>query len=157
MCLTIVISLSVVLITGGADQKSYQKSEIYNPVTKESCSLPQFPAPRGLHSQNGELCCGGGYSDPASANTCVKWNPASGTWKQSHTLRENRTAHVSWAASSGVYLLGGSSSAKRTSEKVNEDGSVEESFSLKYNTGYKSPFKLYTMIYTLSQLLLCHP
>ena len=75
--------------------------------------------------------------------TCVKWNPASGTWKQSHKLREKRLGHVSWATSSGVYLLGGSSSAKRTSEKVNEDGSVEESFSLKYDARYKSLFDLH--------------
>ena len=126
------LSLSVVLITGGADQKS---SEIYNPVTKESCSLPQFPYARGAHSQDGGLTCGGTYSTPARAKTCVKWNPASGTWTQSHTLREARAGHVSWATVSGVYLLGGyGSNSIRTSEKVNKDGSVEEGFNLKYDT-----------------------
>ena len=126
--------MSVVLITGGADGDDRKSSEIYNPLTKTSCSLPQLPDARGGHSQNAGLTCGGGYKAPASANTCVKWNPASGTWKKSHTLKEGRIGHVSWAAESGVYLLGGNSAnTRRTSEKVNKDGSVEDSFSLKYD------------------------
>ena len=131
--LTIFIFLDdVVLITGGALMKS---SEIYNPLTKASCSLPEFSVTRGAHGQNAGLTCGGGYkAGPASANTCVRWNPASGTWKKSHTLKEGRTGHVSWETPSGVYLLGGNiANTKRTSEKVNNDGSVEDSFSLKYD------------------------
>ena len=50
-----------------------------------------------------------------------------------HTLRKGRYAHVSWATASGVYLIGGSYS-KRTSEKEKLDGSVEEGFSLKYDS-----------------------
>ena len=126
--------MSVVLITGGADGDDRFSSEIYNPLTKTSCSLAQLPEARGGHSQNTGLICGGGYEAPASETTCVKWNPASGTWKQSHTLKEGRNGHVSWATASGVYLLGGNNAnTKRTSVKVNNDGSVEDSFSLKYD------------------------
>ena len=42
-----------------------------------------------------------------------------------------RYDHVSWATGSGVYLMGGYS-GPRTSEKVKEDGSVEDGFVLKY-------------------------
>ena len=117
-------SFSVVLITGGSDRKS---SEIYNPVTKASCSLPQFAEVRAGHTQDGELACGGGVSN------CVKWSPDSGTWNQSHTLREARVAHLSWATTSGLYLLGGYNT-RLTSEKINVDSSVVQSFNLKYET-----------------------
>ena len=59
----------------------------------------------------------------------------SGTWNQSNTLREARINHVSWETASGVYLMGGYDTAvRRTSVKVNIDGSVVESFNLKYDT-----------------------
>ena len=119
------------MITGGYNNGLLKSAEIYNPVTKTSCSLPQLPEARRFHSEDGGLACGG-YST-ATQTSCVKWSPASGTWTQSHTLRQNRYAHVSWVTASGVYLIGGTSS-KMTSEKVKLDGSVEEGFSLKYDT-----------------------
>ena len=129
--------LSVVLITGGYNGGFLRSAEIFNPVTKTRCSLPQLPEGRNHHSEDGGLACGGGSA--ATQTTCVKWSPASGTWTKSHTLRQNRSAHVSWATASGVYLIGGSFS-KRTSEKVKLDGSVEEGFSLKYDTRLHSEF-----------------
>merc|ERR1711971_202316 len=121
----------VVLITGGANGGELKSAEIFNPVTKTSCSLPEIPVARWHHSQDGGLACGGRSDN--TRKTCVKWSPASGTWTQSHTLSQKRRDHVSWATASGVYLIGGGSSP-RTSEKVKLDGSVEEGFSLKYNT-----------------------
>ena len=79
------------------------------------------------HSQEGGLACGGGKK-PEQV-TCEKWDPASGTWNQSHTLKERRSTHVSWATASGVYLIGGWGSWL-TSEKVKYDGSVEQGFLL---------------------------
>ena len=109
-----------------------KSSEIYLPATKERCPLPQFSEERLGHSQDGALTCGGKYT-----KTCVTWNPLSGTWKLSHTLTgtENRMDHVSWETASGVYLIGGYYTKSRwTSERVNKDGSVVESFRLKYET-----------------------
>ena len=123
---------SGVLITGSV-VGNMKSVEIYNPLTKTSCSLPQLPvSSRYQHTQDGELACGGGGSRSAQTS-CVKWSPVSGTWTKSHTLRQTRYGHVSWATASGVYLIGGHYS-RRTSEKVKEDGSVEEGFSLKYDT-----------------------
>ena len=113
------------LITGtGVD------AEIYNPLTKASCSLPSLPGNRNHHSQDGGLTCGG--AGVSTQTTCVKWSPASGTWTRSNSLSVGRYDHVSWATASGVYLMGGSYSP-RTSEKVKVDGSVEEGFVLKYS------------------------
>ena len=116
------------LITGGYNGASMKSAEIFNPVTKTSCSLPQLPEARNHHTQNGDLACGGQLSQ----TTCVTWSPASGTWTHSHTLRKGEYGRVSWATDSGVYLIGGSAGAK--TQKVKLDGSVEEGFVLKYRT-----------------------
>ena len=122
----------MVLITGGwNDADDLRSTEIFSPVAKERCSLPQLPQNRYYHSQNGGLVCGGSHPDAKS--NCVKWSPAFGNWTTSHTLRQERYHHVSWATASGVYLIGGFKSP-RTSERVKLDGSVEEGFSLKYDT-----------------------
>ena len=124
-----------VLITGGYilnNGARYRSAEIYNPITRTSCSLPQLPEGRRGHSQDGGLLCGGGNT-AALQNICGKWSPASGTWTQSHTLRQKREDHVAWATTSGVYLIGGQYSP-RTSEKVKLDGSVEEGFGLRNDT-----------------------
>ena len=136
---------SVVLITGGYNTGKLRSAEIFNPVTKTSCSLPQLPETRFWHSEDGGLVCGGGNSD-ATRKNCVKWSPVSGTWTRSHTLREKRLVHVSWTTSSGVYLIGGQYSG-RTSEKVKSDGSVEEGFSLKYDMRLHSAFHQQRLIY----------
>ena len=116
----------------GKDNYGSEHAEIFKPNTNTRCTLPDLPEKRVGHTQDGGLTCGGGRYDVRK--TCVKWNPISGTWNQSHTLRELRKGHKSWATASGVYLLGGYDQvSKMTSEKVNMDGSVEEGFSLKYD------------------------
>ena len=120
------------MITAGHNGGRLRSAEIFNPVTKTSCSLPKLPETRNYHSEDGGVACGG-HNSIATMTSCVKWSPASGSWTKSHTLRQKRSAHDSWVTASGVYLIGGSFS-KRTSEKVKLDGSVEEGFSLKYDT-----------------------
>ena len=116
------------MITGGLNNGQWLSSaEIYNPNTNTGCLLPQLPEGRIGHSVDNGLDC--------LMSSCFKWSPVSGTWTQSHTLRQNRRQHLSWATASGVYLIGGSYSM-RTSEKVKLDGSVEEGFGLKYDTRF---------------------
>ena len=129
------VSVSAVLITGGYLSADTRTAEIYNPLTNTSCLLPQLPEDRTFHTQDGELACGGGVFASNTNLHCVKWIPAAGTWTQSHTLRQRRRDHVSWATASGVYLIGGYYSG-RTSEKVKVDGSVEDGFGLQYDTRY---------------------
>ena len=83
------------------------------------------------HTQDGPLACGGGFASDTMRTSCVKWSQ--GDWTESHSLREERYGHVSWATASGVYLIGGHYSGN-TSELAKEDGSVEEGFKLKYPT-----------------------
>ena len=136
--------IPVVLIKGG-NGSAKRIAEIYNPITKTSCSLPNLPEWRHRHTQDGNLLCGGGGSS-TTINTCVKWSPGSGTWTQSHTLKGKRADHLSWPTASGVYLIGSVYyDSSKTSEKVKLDGSVDEGFSLKLNR--RSNFSFNFFIY----------
>ena len=115
-----------------------KSAEIYLPDTNTSCSLPQMPEMRKYHTEDGGLVCGGelefgSYSNSNShiLTLCDSW--ANGTWKRSHTLKLKRRSHVSWAASSGVYLIGGFRSPC-TTEIVMGNGTVMEGFRTKYKT-----------------------
>ena len=111
-------------------QNILKSAEIFNPLTNTTCSLPKLPIGRHNQRQGHDFACGGG--EGSTQTTCVKWSSASGTWAKSHTLRKRRFGHVSWTTASGVYLIGGWDSP--SSEIVKVDGSVEESFVLKYDT-----------------------
>ena len=130
-----------VLITGGINSGNKLRSaEVFLPATGHSCRLPDLPDNRWGHTQDGGLTCGGfDYGSPADQRiSCLKWSPDSGSWTLSHTLTEERDNHVSWTPdpSLGTYLIGKFSSYNnmRTSELVKPDGSVEQGFSLKYDT-----------------------
>ena len=129
-----------VLITGGINSNTLRSAEVFLPATGHSCRLPDLPDNRWGHTQDGGLTCGGfDYGSPADQRiSCLKWSPDSGTWTLSHNLTEERDNHVSWTPdpSLGTYLIGKFSSYNnmRTSELVKPDGSVEQGFSLKYDT-----------------------
>ena len=127
------LDMSVSLITGGYANPVNGGSgtaEIYNPATKTSCLLPKFPKVY-FHSQNKGLACGG----LQTKTTCAKFNTNFGNWTPSHNLAQERFAHASWDTGNEIYLIGGDGDqSKKTSEKLKEDGSVEEGFSLEYDT-----------------------
>ena len=105
-------------------------AEIYLPDSNTSCILPNLLLRRYGHTQDGDLVCGSWISDP-QFRYCSKWT--NGVWNPSHSFKEWRVGHVSWATKSGVYIMGGIFGQK-TSELLKEDGSVEEGFDLKYET-----------------------
>ena len=107
-------------------------AEIYLPDSKTSCTLPNMLLRRYGHTQDGDLVCGSWISDP-QFRYCSKWK--NGVWNPSHSFKEWRVGHVSWATASGVYLMGGMGNME-TSALVKEDGSVTECFNLKYQTKY---------------------
>ena len=124
-----------VLITGGNPSSAVNKAELYLPSTGASCTLPSLPDKRYYHTvSKGGLLCGGFYS---TEDSCIMWSPDSGTWEEALTLNVRRDDHVSWTPSSGntgTYLLGGEYSSKKTTTLVNNDGSQEPGFPLKYDT-----------------------
>ena len=86
--------------------------------------------------QNGKYKCGGAHGGKTeTSKTCFQWNTKPGTWTKSHSLRHPRYGHVTWVAESGLYLMGGSNSP-RTTEIINDGGSVMDGFPLKYDTKY---------------------
>jgi len=125
---------SGVLITGGFNSVS---AELYVPSSGASCTLPSLPDDRWHHTvTEGGLLCGGGYT--GTLDSCLQWSPDSGTWEEALTLDEWRSRHVSWTPSSGntgTYLMGGgpSSSSRKTSTLLNNDGTQEPGFPLKYD------------------------
>ena len=128
--------LTGVLITGGYPSSSVgNKAELYVPSTGVSCTLPSLPEERGAHTvSEGGLLCGGRYTE----DSCILWSPDSGTWEEALTLDVSRKYHVSWTPSSGntgTYLMGGgpSSSSRKTSTLLNNDGTQEPGFPLKYD------------------------
>ena len=123
-----------ILITGGEGGfGASQSAEIYNPVTKYSCILPQLPNERKGHTQDGPLLCG--TSSINIGKTCLTWNSESGTWPQSHNLYARKYGHVSWAPESGhgIYLLGGEIdlSNPRQTETIYLNGTVTNGIDLK--------------------------
>ena len=117
--------IAVVLITD-------KTAELYVPSTGASCTLPSLPDNRAYHTvTDGGLICGGDYT----RDSCLLWSPDSGTWEEALTLDVEREYHVSWTPSSGTgtYLMGGFYSLKTTT-LVNNDGSQEPGFPLKYDT-----------------------
>ena len=136
--------IPVVLITGGlgsrGDHLDQFGSEIYDPITKTSCVLPNLPKGRYSHTQDGLLICGGfdeggGVSEDTPLKTCLTWNH--GIWNVSHHLSSRRSGHSSWtsATNNKTYLMGGNQQDYRQStEIVGPDGSVEEGFDLHYGT-----------------------
>ena len=117
-----------------------RSAEIYLPSTKTFCSLPDLPEWRVIHTQDGPWACGGlgnpqrRFPEADTSTSCAKWNE--GSWISEYSKWDGyrlRIGHVSWATSSGLYLMGGMGNME-TSELVKEDGSVEEGFKLQYRT-----------------------
>ena len=123
-----------VLITGSY-YSPRDTSELYQPASGVSCSLPQLPDNREYHTvESSGLLCGG----LDTRDTCLQWSPDTGTWVDLQlTLDVGRVAHVSWTPGTevGTYLMGGGySESERTTTLIKPDGSQEPGFDLKYDT-----------------------
>ena len=131
------------MISGGGWGVTGRKVQVISPTGNVSCRIPDLPGGRGTHSMNNNTICGGQYTEGSRRRrrqasdspyvTCLKLTPSG--WSRSHTLRHARAAHSSWQVEDGIILLGGWGS-RNTSEIAKTDGTTEESFNLKYDTGY---------------------
>merc|ERR1711874_279780 len=121
-------SLNALLITGG--RYGFYSAEVFIPSTGQHCVLPNIPGEDryGHTSEKLSVCGGGGYT--STRTSCLTLT--NGTWETSKILQEERYYHSSWASPSGVILLGGENST-RNSERIQDDGTSTDSFSLGYD------------------------
>ena len=143
------------MVTGG--YKAPLSVELVYSTGVHLCFLPSLPSTRRLHTQTGLEICGGGRTscitfkgvNETPRNTInasgtyrgISLAPLipflDGSWQQSHTLGQERTAHTSWASPRGVLLMGGSSySQETTTELLTDDGNTTASFTLTNNRRY---------------------
>ena len=121
------------LITGGFKSDAELTDELYLPSSGLSCSLPRLPHYRDRHTvERSGLLCGGHNTE----DTCIQWNPDTGTWEELLTLEVERSYHVSWTPGTGTstYLMGGyKSEVRRTTTLVTPEGTQEPGFPLKHD------------------------
>jgi len=122
-----------VLIAGGWYGGEVSSAEVYNPITRTTCSVGDLPAVRSSFSLCHGMACGG-YPD-TNYRSCVKFE-ADGTFTPMFvTLREERYWHLCWSLPSGEVLLLGGWGSPATTERVSADGSSSSAdFTLPYDT-----------------------
>ena len=126
------------LITGGNGFGAETSVELIDMDSMDTCEITAFPYGRANHINNENLVCGGSYSsNDFTSRNCISLS--AGSWEITHQLTYPRDASSSWDTSEGLYMMGGYSYSSNlrsglTSELLKPDGSVQESFPLKYST-----------------------
>ena len=121
------------MITGGLGDAS-RSAEVWSP-SGLSCDVGDLTTKRRYHVQFDTTVCG--EFDRDDMRTCERLED--GAWRKlSTTFNQKRYGSVVWIRDEDSYIIGGddSSSARRTTEKLNNDGTVEEGFRLEYDTWY---------------------
>ena len=134
----------MVLVTGGArytDGTRYKHPaltsvELLNLDGSFNCKLPSLPEGRSSHTQTGLVACGGYPNPRENLKTCDTFSIGMEEWKKSHTLREERRLHSSWASPEGVVLLGGfgDGDGDETTEVLTNSGDTTLGFKLEFKT-----------------------
>jgi len=78
-----------ILVTGGYD--NLRSAEILFPNGTYWCNLPDLPAIRYVHSQNGLLTCGGGVPNTNELSSCLTFS--AGYWNYTHKLLQPRSCN----------------------------------------------------------------
>ena len=133
--ITIFCISSALLVTGSYEDSVGQSVELLQETDSAwtSCSLPDLPDSRYVHTQSGAVVCGGyGGGGSETRSSCLTFSSGSG-WTQSHTLLEERVWHSTWKSPRGLLLMGGQYSLK-TTELLNEDGTSSKHYDLEYKT-----------------------
>ena len=96
-------------------------------------TLPQLPAVRTAHTQDGNTICGGLDPIGAAHDSCLTLSGGGG-WVQSHTQRDKKRYHSSWMSPSGILLMGGDYSRTTTELLSSTDSTTTNRFTLEYET-----------------------
>ena len=130
------------LITGGEGNSGGQNGRWLTSVevvsldgTSLPCTptLPQLPAIRIRHTQDGNTICGGVDNGWSTGTSCVILSGDEG-WVQSHTLKYRRRRHSSWMSPSGILLMGGDWNVTSTELLSSTDSTTMNRFTLEYDT-----------------------
>ena len=134
---SIVVNKGIIITGSGGHPGDRSGSvEILKADGTPLCSLPDLPYETWGHTQNGLTSCGGanGYL----RKRCYTFDPKTGTWSISHTMKEDRTYHIQWKINGGLLLAGGSVQnvgVKSAEFPIELDGNnVVTNFELKYTT-----------------------
>ena len=126
------------LISGGYSSNiyipdsSFNKVELYNPATGNSCRVQDLQKYRRGHSSCGGLICGGPGSS-SSWKSCVRITGTEVSPLPSLTLTEERWVHLCWRLPGDKILLLGGRLSPTTTEVISGTSS-SASFQLAYKT-----------------------
>ena len=102
--------------------------ELFNPKTGTSCMITgKLDQPRGYHTGDGNLVCGGSDHDFNHISSC--YNVATGA---TINLLNGRDGHTSWSTDDGIYLLGGFPDGSTT--ELVTGNTTQAGFGLQYDT-----------------------
>ena len=98
-------------------------AEIFNPVTRRTCSVGNLKQTRSSPSMCNNMVCGGWTRRTGGLKSCEKFDGISSFTSLPVRLVERRYRHLCWGLKSGDVLLLGGSSSETTTERVSADGS----------------------------------
>ena len=133
--------LSGILIVGGSAYKERNYSEwndlnsaeIFNPMTRRTCSVGNLKQARHMHTICNNMVCGG--SEREALTSCEKFDGISSFTSLPVRLVKARYDHLCWGLESGDVLLLGGHHSPTTTERVSADGSSSAlDFKLPYKT-----------------------
>ena len=110
--------------------------EIVDLNTKQQCQINDLSERRYYHAQLGDIVCGGWWSIEDAYRTCVSLTNETRKWKMLH----GRYGANMWKQPDGsILVIGGDNKWNgkfwyTTTEKLNDDGTTEESFHTKYHS-----------------------
>ena len=111
-----------------------KSAEIFNPVTRRTCSVGNLKQARKRHTMCNNMVCGGWQDWSGSENReCEKFDGISSFTSLPVRLVKSRERHLCWGLRSGDVLLLGGVWFKTTTERVSADGSSSKlDFKLPY-------------------------
>ena len=116
---------------GGEHGPILKSAEIFNPMTRRTCSVGNLKLARtGLTMCNNMVC--GGWTREAK-KSCEKFDGVSSFTSLPVRLAKSRLHHLCWGLKSGDVLLLGGWYSEKTTERVSADGSSSKlDFKLPY-------------------------
>ena len=115
------------------DQDNLHSTEIFNPVTRRTCSVGNLKQARSGHTMCNNIVCGGYNRE--TEKSCEKFDGISSFTSLPVRLVKDRNNHLCWGLKSGDVLLLGGYHSQTTTERVSADGSSSK-------LAFKLPYKI---------------